>query len=111
MTLEKILTHVYMQFRNKSVSLEGETVENRISEQHEDFTFLTPFPTPLVIVGGKYDMFQEFEPEKRKLICRSLRQVAHSMAASLIFYSDKDAGLVKRLRDVFNYHGFGGSQW
>lgn len=78
----------------------------KVSEPH-----VTPFPMPLVIVGSKYDEFNVMDIEKKKQICRTLRSVAHSLWASLIFYSDKDAVLIKKLKDVLYFHGFGGSQW
>jgi len=39
---------------------------------------------PLVIVGTKFDLFQEFDPEKKKVIVKSLRFLAHTYGASLI---------------------------
>ena len=44
---------------------------------------MDPFPIPLVIIGGKYDEFQDFDSEKRKIICKTLRFVAHSHGAHL----------------------------
>ena len=38
---------------------------------------------PLAILGTKYDIFQDFEPEKKKIICKTLRFVAHINGASL----------------------------
>ena len=40
-------------------------------------------PVPLAILGTKYDIFQDFEPEKKKVICKTLRFVAHTNGASL----------------------------
>jgi hypothetical protein len=45
-------------------------------------------------------LLKDFEPEKKKVTCRVLRYVAHVHAASLLFFSAKDAGLVKRVRRV-----------
>jgi len=42
---------------------------------------------PLVIVGTKFDLFQEFDPEKKKVIVKSLRFLAHTYGASLIVSS------------------------
>jgi hypothetical protein len=44
---------------------------------------ITPFLMPLVIVGSKYDLFQDFDSEKRKVICKTLRFIAHIYGASL----------------------------
>ena len=43
---------------------------------------------------------QNFEPEKKKIICRSLRFLAHYHGATLQFYSAKDSGLVKKVRII-----------
>lgn len=72
---------------------------------------ISPFPMPLLLIGGKYDLYQNLDPEEKKLICRSLRLVAHSLAASVYYYSDKDPSLVKKLKDILNHYGFGGAPW
>lgn len=85
----------------------------------------------MVILGGKYDkfqvikseylynekknknrfliiyFFQDFEPEKKKIICRSLRYVAHTLGASLQFYSLYDIALVKKTKDMLRHLAFG----
>ncbi|WAR19502.1 DC2L1-like protein [Mya arenaria] len=55
----------------------------RVGEDHADRNMLDPFPVPLVIVGTKYDLFQDMDSEKRKVICKSLRFVAHTNGAVL----------------------------
>uniref|UniRef100_A0A1A9W022 Cytoplasmic dynein 2 light intermediate chain 1 n=1 Tax=Glossina brevipalpis TaxID=37001 RepID=A0A1A9W022_9MUSC len=62
---------------------------------------------PVVIVGGKYDLFMNFEPELKKQVSRCLRSTAHLIGAALIFYSSKIQKLVKTLRDTISYLGFG----
>lgn len=58
----------------------------RVDREHPDFAKLEPFKVPLVIIGGKYDRFQDLEPETKKIICRALRFFAHFYGASLQFY-------------------------
>ena len=53
-----------------------------------------------------YDVFQNFDPEKKKLICRTVRYLAHSHGATLQFYSAMDSGLVKKARDLLSHHAF-----
>ncbi|WAR29221.1 DC2L1-like protein [Mya arenaria] len=55
----------------------------RLGEDHADRNMLDPFPVPLVIVGTKYDLFQDMDSEKRKVICKTLRFVAHTNGAVL----------------------------
>ncbi|XP_068085310.1 cytoplasmic dynein 2 light intermediate chain 1 [Anabrus simplex] len=79
----------------------------RVGRDNPDKEFMDPFPVPLVILGGKYDIFQDFDPDKKKVVCRTLRYVAHTLGASLQFYSIKESGLVKKAKDLLSHHGFG----
>ena len=69
----------------------------RLGPDHMDAGAVKVFPVPLIILGGMYDTFQNFDPEKKKLICRTLRYIAHSHGATLQFYSTMDTGLVKKV--------------
>ena len=44
---------------------------------------LDPLPVSMAILGTKYDLFQSFDPEKKKTICKTLRFLAHVHGASL----------------------------
>lgn len=55
----------------------------RFGSDHPDRDLLDPLPVPLAILGSKYDQFQDMEPERRKMLCRTLRFVAHTNGASL----------------------------
>ena len=44
---------------------------------------LDPLPISIGMIGTKYDIFQNFDPEKRKTICKTLRFVAHINGATL----------------------------
>uniref|UniRef100_A0A1B0FF89 Cytoplasmic dynein 2 light intermediate chain 1 n=1 Tax=Glossina morsitans morsitans TaxID=37546 RepID=A0A1B0FF89_GLOMM len=70
-------------------------------------TTIEKIPFPVVIVGGKYDIFMNFEPEIKKQVCRCLRSTAHLIGAALLFYSSTTQKLVKTLRDTIIYIGFG----
>ena len=56
---------------------------HRFGSDHPDRDLLDPLPVPLAILGSKYDVFQDMEPERRKMVCRTLRFVAHTNGASL----------------------------
>ncbi|KAJ1526812.1 hypothetical protein ONE63_008382 [Megalurothrips usitatus] len=58
------------------------------------------------IIGGRYDEFQNFDPEKKKIICRTLRSAALIYGSSLHFLSTVEGALIKRGRDVLHYAGF-----
>lgn len=72
----------------------------RFGEEHPDKSSIDPFPIPLAIIGGKYDIYQDFDPEKRKMISRTLRFIAHSNGAHLQFFSTKAEGLTNRTRGL-----------
>ena len=81
-------------------------VKRTDGEMHPDADMVNPFLLPLVIVGGKYDEFQDLDPEKKKTVCRAVRFFAHYHGATLQFYSARDAGLVKKARDLLSHHAF-----
>lgn len=79
--------------------LEQRTVE-RVGQQNKDSEKLDPLPFPVIIVGGKYDVFSGFDPIIRKHTCRCLRSMAHLIGGALLFYSQKMPKLAKVLRDT-----------
>ncbi|XP_046842817.1 cytoplasmic dynein 2 light intermediate chain 1-like isoform X2 [Xenia sp. Carnegie-2017] len=98
--IDKLLSEI----KNKNPSLANEIQEKawkRFGDNHVDKSFLDPFPIPLGIVGTKYDIFQDFDPEKRKMISRTLRFIAHSNGAHLQYFSSKAEGLITRTRALF----------
>eukprot|EP00106_Octopus_bimaculoides_P018160 XP_014785602.1 PREDICTED: cytoplasmic dynein 2 light intermediate chain 1-like [Octopus bimaculoides] len=76
----------------------GDTIDRDIVE---------PFLIPLVIIGGKYDIFQNSDPEHRKIICKTLRFLAHYHGATLQFFSIRDKSLGKQIEYLKNHHLFG----
>uniref|UniRef100_F6XTJ5 Cytoplasmic dynein 2 light intermediate chain 1 n=1 Tax=Ornithorhynchus anatinus TaxID=9258 RepID=F6XTJ5_ORNAN len=77
-----------------------------VPEDHPDREFIDPFPIPLVIIGSKYDVFQNLDSEKRKVICRTLRFLAHHHGATLMFTGKSEALLLKT-RSVISHLAFG----
>ncbi|XP_015919118.2 cytoplasmic dynein 2 light intermediate chain 1 [Parasteatoda tepidariorum] len=75
-----------------------EQAKSCIPNDHEDFDSIDPFPVPLLIMGSKYDLFQTEDFQKRKLISKCLRYVAHSKAATLQFVSSKSEALINKAR-------------
>lgn len=55
----------------------------------KDESKLEPIALPTVIVGTKYDIFETYEPEKKKIIARTLRFMAHYHGAALIVSSQQ----------------------
>ncbi|XP_053315373.1 cytoplasmic dynein 2 light intermediate chain 1 [Spea bombifrons] len=75
-------------------------------KDHPDRELIDPFPIPLLIIGSKYDIFQDLESEKRKVICKTLRFVSHFYGASLMFTS-KSESLKTVTRSYINHLAFG----
>ncbi|XP_063227498.1 cytoplasmic dynein 2 light intermediate chain 1 [Bacillus rossius redtenbacheri] len=105
--LQSILTILRAHCSQDQMNSLQELAWARIGYDNPDKDLMDPFPCSLVILGGKYDVFQDFDSEKKKIVCRCLRYVAHTLGASLQFYSVKDAGLVKKAKDLLSHHGFG----
>ncbi|XP_005998344.1 cytoplasmic dynein 2 light intermediate chain 1 isoform X2 [Latimeria chalumnae] len=76
-------------------------------KDHPDRELIDPFPIPLIIIGSKYDVFQDFDSELRKVICKTLRFVAHYYGASLVFTSMKSESLMSKARNLINHLTFG----
>ncbi|XP_061395425.1 cytoplasmic dynein 2 light intermediate chain 1 [Musca vetustissima] len=85
----------------------AEKVKLRVKKEHVDLATLNLIPFPVIIVGGKYDLFIGFEPEIKKHICRCLRSMSHLIGAGLLFYSNKIQKLAKTLRDTISHLAFG----
>jgi dynein light intermediate chain 2, cytosolic len=75
--------------------------------EHPDRALLSPVVLPILIVGSKYDVFQNLESEKRKIVCRTLRFLAHTHGASLLFISQRDEALMARCRTALSALLFG----
>uniref|UniRef100_A0A158PC14 Cytoplasmic dynein 2 light intermediate chain 1 n=1 Tax=Angiostrongylus cantonensis TaxID=6313 RepID=A0A158PC14_ANGCA len=75
----------------------------------EDEKICSWFPIPMLMVGTKYDEFQNLESEQRRRICTTLRFIAFYYGAHLMFYSCYHEQLVRVGRSVFSHFGFGSS--
>ncbi|XP_029712477.1 cytoplasmic dynein 2 light intermediate chain 1-like [Aedes albopictus] len=84
-----------------------ERMKQKVGIDHEDLNTLEILPFPVIIVGGKYDAFQNVDSEIKKHVCRCLRSISHAIGAALIFYTSKNASLSKMIRDAMNHLGFG----
>nr|WAW84856.1 cytoplasmic dynein 2 light intermediate chain [Halisarca dujardinii] len=78
----------------------------KFGKDHPDRDMLDPLPVSLAIIGAKYDLFQSFDPEKKKTICKTLRFLAHIHGASLQFYTMKSDTLVVRTKQLLCHYAF-----
>ncbi|KAM3716648.1 Cytoplasmic dynein 2 light intermediate chain [Dirofilaria immitis] len=68
----------------------------------QDAEYIDLFPIPLILLGAKYDEFQNFEPEQRKNICKFLRFMAHTNGATLAMFSNKMENLIIKVRALIS---------
>ncbi|CAO1362895.1 unnamed protein product [Diamesa tonsa] len=113
--LESALQGLKQSFSNNNSDSEIRAFKDRILDEgnfreHVDINTLEILACPTIIVGGMYDKFQNLDPEIKKHVTRFLRSVAHTLGATLIFYSDKTPSLTKMLRDVLSNLAFGSPQ-
>ncbi|RCN49093.1 hypothetical protein ANCCAN_04838 [Ancylostoma caninum] len=78
----------------------------RTSDYKDDVRMCLPFPIPLLIIGSKYDEFQNFDSEQRRKICATLRFLAHYYGAHLMFYSSYNEQLVRVGRSFLSHFAF-----
>uniref|UniRef100_A0A8C7XXW3 Cytoplasmic dynein 2 light intermediate chain 1 n=1 Tax=Oryzias sinensis TaxID=183150 RepID=A0A8C7XXW3_9TELE len=78
-----------------------------LPKDYPDRELISPFPVPLLIIGSKYDLFQDFDSEKKKVVSKTLRFIAHYHAASLIFTSIKSESLMSKIKSFFSHLAFG----
>nr|XP_046258756.1 cytoplasmic dynein 2 light intermediate chain 1 isoform X1 [Scatophagus argus] len=83
------------------------SVARVLPKDYPDRELISPFPVPLLIIGSKYDLFQEFDSDKRKVVGKTLRFLAHYYAASLIFTSFKSENLMSKTKSFFSHLAFG----
>uniref|UniRef100_A0A8C4Q6N6 Cytoplasmic dynein 2 light intermediate chain 1 n=1 Tax=Eptatretus burgeri TaxID=7764 RepID=A0A8C4Q6N6_EPTBU len=93
--LDKTDHNIHNQMKNKML--------NKFGRDHVDRNKLDLFSTPLLILGTKYDLFQMFDSDKQKLICKTLRFVSHVHGGTLLFTSNTKDSMMTRTRNVINH--------
>ncbi|KAM9365539.1 cytoplasmic dynein 2 light intermediate chain 1 [Pholidichthys leucotaenia] len=110
--VEKVSAQAQQAKREKSKpgpkhDMHVHSVTRVLPKDYPDREMISPFPVPLLIIGSKYDVFQEFDSEKKKVISKTLRFIAHYYAASLIFTSIKSESLMSKTKSFFSHLAFG----
>ncbi|CAH2234909.1 jg4142 [Pararge aegeria aegeria] len=80
------------------------TLEICIKTISENSTDTTP---ELILIGGKYDAFKNYDSDMKKMACTTLRSVALLYNAHLLFYSNKEPQLVRKAKEMLYNIGFG----
>ncbi|CAH1646682.1 unnamed protein product [Spodoptera littoralis] len=83
-----------------------ETLETCTQVMNDVYSTINNSPE-LIIICGKYDLFKNYDSEIKKFICTTLRSFALLNHAHLIFYSSKEAQLLRRAKDMLFNIGFG----
>lgn len=92
-TLEAVISYLKARIKEcvKEASKHDPTVKDRLKKAiqqrlngNPDESKLEPIALPTAIVATKYDIFEKYEPEKQKIISKTLRFVAHYFGACLI---------------------------
>ena len=105
-------TRAVLQDLNQTNPAKIATLNSKLANvwaEHEDRGKINVCPIPIIIICTKYDVFaNENEPQRKKIICRALRFMAHNSGASLVFTSvrEKESHLFKSL---LLSHAFEGS--
>ncbi|CAB3223565.1 unnamed protein product [Arctia plantaginis] len=74
----------------------------------KDITYVTSESKPeLIVIGGKYDNFKNYDSEIKKIICMTIRSFVLLNNAHLLFYSLKEPQLLRRAKDMLFNVGFG----
>ncbi|KAI3363371.1 hypothetical protein L3Q82_011991, partial [Scortum barcoo] len=108
--LEKVSSKVQQAQRAKpgaKPQMSAYSATRTLPKDYPDRELISPFPVPLLIIGSKYDIFQEFDSDKKKVVSKTLRFVAHYYAASLIFTSIKLESLMSKTKSFFSHMAFG----
>ncbi|CAK9832875.1 Cytoplasmic dynein 2 light intermediate chain 1 [Anthophora retusa] len=104
-TLSVVRNAIKMSYDDKTTE---ELKHRRIRERRRGLEKeVDPFPLKLCIIGGKYDQFKELNLDKREIVGKTLRALAHFLGAGLYYYSSKDKILIRRIKDLLSHHGFG----
>lgn len=77
-------------------------IEEGDFKEHPDLNTLEIMPCQIIIIGGKYDQFENLNTETKRNVVKFLRSISHTLGATLLFYSIKLPSLTKIVRDVLN---------
>ncbi|XP_068184394.1 cytoplasmic dynein 2 light intermediate chain 1 [Antennarius striatus] len=107
--VEKVFSKAQQQQKSKPGAKHQalQSAARVLPKDYPDRELISPFSVPLLIIGSKYDIFQELDSDKRKVVSKTLRFVAHYYAASLIFTSIKSESLMSKTKSFFSHLAFG----
>ena len=92
-TMETLITYLRKRIKEcvKEANKENPKVKEKVIQSirermsaNVDESKLEPLAIPTAIICTKYDIFEAYEPEDKKIISKTLRFVAHYFGATLI---------------------------
>jgi len=72
-------------------------------DEHPDKNTAKPIGVPVLLIGTKYDLFQDTEMMNRKVISKTLRYTAQLNCCSLVYISKEDETLISKFRGILNF--------
>ncbi|KAL3902032.1 MAG: hypothetical protein SGCHY_000142 [Lobulomycetales sp.] len=103
--IEQILKNLEARGSKRPKALRAQAWR-KYGNDHPDKASLNPMLLPVLIVGNKYDLFRQLEPEKQKLICKTLRYIAHTTGSHLLFTGSGEESAAMRFRQLLSHHAF-----
>eukprot|EP01135_Chromosphaera_perkinsii_P006042 Nk52_evm2s385 gene=Nk52_evmTU2s385 len=103
--LRERLTMVGADMAKEKSELKGwakKRFRKTFGDNHPDAAILKSscLPVPFMILGTKYDVFQNFDSEPRKIACKCLRFIAHVYGGGLQFISHRDEAQLTKYRTM-----------
>uniref|UniRef100_A0A7E5A150 Cytoplasmic dynein 2 light intermediate chain 1 n=1 Tax=Panagrellus redivivus TaxID=6233 RepID=A0A7E5A150_PANRE len=75
-------------------------------ESHKDSKAMKLLPFPLVFVAACFDQFQNFDMERKNMLYKFLRFVAHIHGADLLTHSTSTEALISKCKGFLAHFGF-----
>ncbi|XP_076814518.1 cytoplasmic dynein 2 light intermediate chain 1-like [Clavelina lepadiformis] len=77
-------------------------------KDRNDANSINPFPVPLFIIGSKFDLYQDMDSDKKKVITKCMRFLAHSNGATAMYVSSKVDTTMRGFKHIMNVSVFDG---
>jgi hypothetical protein len=100
-------TAILNQMKDSGSSIPAQLRQDALTgfgENHPDAASLDLSPVPLVIVPCKFESFKDQDPERLKIMARSIRLIAHSSGASVMYFTPSNKTIISALRARITRH-------
>eukprot|EP00163_Fabomonas_tropica_P004643 TRINITY_DN1408_c0_g1_i3.p1 TRINITY_DN1408_c0_g1~~TRINITY_DN1408_c0_g1_i3.p1 ORF type:complete len:395 (+),score=88.38 TRINITY_DN1408_c0_g1_i3:64-1185(+) len=97
-TIQKICQNIQKDYPGTKVN----DADAKAWHNHSDRDSTVDLGIPVVVIGSKFDKFDEKEAGERKIFCRALRYLCHTYRASLMFVSAASESQSMHFRKLMN---------